>query len=229
VSTGRTGRTCREELQIPLNSAIGLDPANVPAASAPARGLGALLRESLVVLTRDPAFGAAVRAVAAPEHDLVFVGAETDLASHLMSDAAGVVVLDTAATVSPISQLSQGLKAQFPDLVLVVAGGAAEQSALSAQVTSGEVYRFLHKPASEQRMRLFIDAAWRRRRRRVRGRDGYAAAAHQTREAAATAAWLAGHGGSPGRSYRRDRRLADGPAHAGARCGTPVRRRTAAI
>jgi len=47
--------------------------------------------------------------------------------------------------------------------VLVVAGGAAEQAALSAQVTSGEVYRFLHKPASEQRMRLFIDAAWRRR------------------------------------------------------------------
>ena len=157
------GRTFLEELQIPLNSAIGLDSANVPAASAPARGLGALLRETLVVLTRDPAFAAAVRAVAAPEHDLVFVGAETDLASHLMSDAAGVVVLDTAATVSPISQLSQGLKAQFPDLVLVVAGGAAEQSALSAQVTSGDVYRFLHKPASEQRMRLFIDAAWRRR------------------------------------------------------------------
>ena len=157
------GQACLEELQIPLNSAIGLDPANVPVASAPARGLGALLRESLVVLTRDPAFGAAVRAVAAPEHDLVIVGAETDLASHLMSDAAGVVVLDTAATVSPISQLSQGLKTQFPDLVLVVAGGAAEQAALSAQVTSGEVYRFLHKPASEQRMRLFIDAAWRRR------------------------------------------------------------------
>ena len=157
------GQACLEELQIPLNSAIGLDPANVPVASAPARGLGALLRESLLVLTRDPAFGAAVRAVAAPEHDLVIVGAETDLASHLMSDAAGVVVLDTAATVSPISQLSQGLKTQFPDLVLVVAGGAAEQAALSAQVTSGEVYRFLHKPASEQRMRLFIDAAWRRR------------------------------------------------------------------
>jgi periplasmic protein TonB len=156
-------RTCLEELQIPLNSAIGLDPASVPAASAPASGLGALLRDSLVVLTRDPAFGAAVRAVAAPEHDLVFVGAETDLASHLIADAAGVVVLDTAATVSSISELSRDLKAQFPDLVLVVAGGAAEQAALSAQVTSGDVYRFLHKPASEQRMRLFIDAAWRRR------------------------------------------------------------------
>jgi len=152
-----------EELQIPLNSAIGVNPADVPAVSAPARALGTLLRETLVVLTRDPVFAAAVRAVATSEHDLVVVGAEADLANRLMSGSVGVVVLDTAATISSIAPLSQGLKAQFPDLILVVAGGAAEQAALSAQVTSGDVYRFLHKPASEQRLRLFIDAAWRRR------------------------------------------------------------------
>jgi len=73
------------------------------------------------------------------------------------------VVLDTAAVQGAIAPLTQGLKAQFPDVVLIVAGGAYEQAALSAQVTSGAVYRFLHKPASEQRIRLFIDAAWRRR------------------------------------------------------------------
>jgi protein TonB len=140
-----------------------VNPADVPAVSAPARALGAVLRETLVVLTRDPVFAAAVRAVAPSEHDLVVVGAEADLATRLMSGSVGVVVLDTAATISSIAPLSQGLKAQFPDLVLVVAGGAAEQAALSAQVTSGDVYRFLHKPASEQRLRLFIDAAWRRR------------------------------------------------------------------
>ena len=81
-----------------------------------------------------------------------------------MGDAAGVVVLDTAAVVSAIAQLTQSLKAQFPDVVLIVAGGAYEQAGLAEQVTSGAVYRFLHKPASEQRIRLFIDAAWRRRR-----------------------------------------------------------------
>jgi protein TonB len=157
-------KPCLEELQIPLNSAIGVNPADVPVVSAAAaRALGAVPRETLVVLTRDPVFAAAVRAVAPSEHDLVVVGAEADLGTHLMSGAAGVVVLDTAATISSIAPLSQSLKAQFPDLILVVAGGAAEQAALSAQVTSGDVYRFLHKPASEQRLRLFIDAAWRRR------------------------------------------------------------------
>src|SRR5206468_1569730 len=30
------------------------------------------------------------------------------------------------------------------------------------QITNGTVYRFLHKPVSEQRVKLFVDAAWRR-------------------------------------------------------------------
>jgi protein TonB len=115
------------------------------------------------VLTSDAALAAAVRAVTAPDHELFVVQAEADLATHLIGDAAGVVMLDTAAVVSAIAQLTQSLRAQFPDVVLIVAGGASEQAALTAQVTSGAVYRFLHKPASEQRIRLFIDAAWRRR------------------------------------------------------------------
>jgi protein TonB len=149
-----------EESQIPLNSAIGLDPTDVPEDFA--RALAPRARESLVVLTHDPALGAAVRAACGPERELFIVGAEADLAAHLISDCAGVIVIDTAATVSPIAQLTQDLKAQFPDLELIVAGGASE-AAQNARVASAALYRFLHKPASEQRIRLFIDAAWRRR------------------------------------------------------------------
>ena len=143
-----------------MNSAIDLDSSDAPDDFA--RGLRPRVRESLVVLTHDLALGAAVRAACAAERELFIVGAEADLATHLIGDCAGVVVIDTAATVSPIAQLTQSLKDQFPDLELIVAGGASE-AALNAQVTSGAVYRFLHKPASEQRIRLFIDAAWRRR------------------------------------------------------------------
>ena len=121
------------------------------------------VRESLVLLTQNASLATAVRAVTGSERELFIVQAEADLATHLMADAAGVVVLDTAAVVSAIAQLTQSLKAQFPDVVLIVAGGAYEQALVTAQVTSGAVYRFLHKPASEQRIRLFIDAAWRRR------------------------------------------------------------------
>jgi periplasmic protein TonB len=131
------------------------------------------VRESLVLLTHDASLTTAVRASTAQDRELFIVHAEGDLATHLMGGATGVVVLDIAAVATPIAQLTQGLKAQFPDVVLIVAGGAYEQAAVSAQITSGAVYRFLHKPASEQRIRLFIDAAWRRR-------DGEQASGHTT-------------------------------------------------
>jgi TonB family protein len=72
-------------------------------------------------------------------------------------------VIDTSATTSPIQKLTERLAAQFPELVIIVAGDSRDQAALSAQVTRGTVYRFLHKPASAQRVKLFVDAAWRRR------------------------------------------------------------------
>jgi TonB family protein len=117
--------------------------------------------ESLVVLTHDVELLQTLRAVAT-EHEISSVGAEADLAAHLLEDHAGVAVLDTAAVTSPIAQLAERLKSQFPDLVLVVAGHVPDQSSLASQITRGTVYRFLHKPVSEQRVRLFVNAAWRR-------------------------------------------------------------------
>lgn len=129
--------------------------------SAAVRDVVDLPPESLVVLTHDSDLLQTLRAVAT-EHEISTVGAESDLASHLLDDHAGVAVLDTAAVTSPIGQLADRLKAQFPDLVLVVAGQASDQSKLANHITRGTVYRFLHKPVSEQRVRLFVNAAWRR-------------------------------------------------------------------
>lgn len=118
-------------------------------------------RESLVVLTHDGELLHTLRAVAT-DHDISAVGAEADLAAHLLNDHAGVAVLDTDSVTTPINQLCDRLKSQFPDLVLVVAGRQEDQGLLTAQITRGTVYRFLHKPVSEQRVRLFVTAAWRR-------------------------------------------------------------------
>lgn len=119
------------------------------------------VRESLVVLTHDGELLHTLRAVAT-DHDISTVGAEADLAANLVNDHAGVAVLDTDSVTTPINQLCDRLKSQFPDLVLVVAGRQEDQGLLTAQITRGTVYRFLHKPVSEQRVRLFVTAAWRR-------------------------------------------------------------------
>ena len=46
--------------------------------------------------------------------------------------------------------------------MLIVVGTAEEQSKVASQITSGVVYRFLHRPVSAPRVRLFVEAALRR-------------------------------------------------------------------
>ncbi len=118
-------------------------------------------RESLIVLSTDSVLVETLQ-VLGHDHDIFTVGAESDLAAQLIAEHAGVAILDAASVTSPIEKLTDRLKTQFPDLVLIVAGGVDDQSALAAQITGGTVYRFLHKPVSEQRVRLFVEAAWRR-------------------------------------------------------------------
>ena len=115
--------------------------------------------ESLVVLTRDAAFAETLK-VLGPDHNIVTVDAESGLADELVGK--GVAIIDASAVATPIGRLTDKLESQFPDLVLIVAGNVSDQTALATQITNGTVYRFLHKPVSEQRVKLFVDAAWRR-------------------------------------------------------------------
>jgi TonB family protein len=131
-----------------------------PAGEAPVRF--ALAAKPLMALTRDEELLAALRNVSDPVHEVCVIGAELDLSTALMAHHAGVAVLDCDLIVSPLATLTARLHAQFPELVLIVAGGASEQGMLAAQITDGTVHRFLHKPVSEQRVRAFVESAWRR-------------------------------------------------------------------
>ena len=135
---------------------------------AAARALDAPIRfapggpRPLIALTKDAQLLATLRKVTEPAHQVWPANSELDLPTGLMGHHAGVALIDSAAIATPIATLTQRLHAQFPELVLIVAGNADEQSALATQITDGSVHRFLHKPLSEQRVRLFVEAAWRR-------------------------------------------------------------------
>jgi TonB family protein len=117
--------------------------------------------EGVIVLTRDEALVHTLRSLG-PEYNTFTVSTESELASHLLGESTGVAILDAGAVATPVDRISERLRAQFPELVLIVAGSVDDQSALATQITNGTVYRFLHKPVSEQRVKLFVDAAWRR-------------------------------------------------------------------
>jgi TonB family protein len=116
----------------------------------------------LLVLTQDAELLEVLRKVSDPANELCSADSEIDFSAQLLKHHAGIAVLDCAAIASPVEQLTQRLVAQFPDLVLIVSGGIEEQTVLSAQIADGSVHRFLHKPVSEQRVRLFVEAARRR-------------------------------------------------------------------
>jgi TonB family protein len=137
----------------------------LPDPPAPPAGLELLRIASakpLFVLSQDAQLVAALKKVTDPSHEVLQSSAEIDLSGALIAHHAGVAVIDCAALASPVATLTERLHAQFPELVLIVTGTADEQGQLAAHITDGTVHRFLHKPFSEQRVRLFVEAAWRR-------------------------------------------------------------------
>ena len=135
-----------------------------PAGLVPSPGAGRVA-ETLLLLTQDASLVEALSGVV-PSGGLAIVRDEIALASELMSGQAGVVFIDAgtgAAQAALTAQLTQRLHGQLPDVVFVVAGDGAAQNELAALITDGTVYRFVHKPVSAQRVKLFVDAAWRKR------------------------------------------------------------------
>ncbi|MBV9695351.1 MAG: TonB family protein [Gammaproteobacteria bacterium] len=145
-----------------MATSIAAHPSSTAAPSgAFAPGPFALAPAPLLVLAQDDKFLELIRRCS-EGRALRIAGSEIDFSAALLQDHNGVALLDCAALASAVEALTARIKAQFPELVLVVAGGSAEQAVLSAQIADGSVHRFLHKPLSEQRLRLFLDAAWRR-------------------------------------------------------------------
>jgi TonB family protein len=117
---------------------------------------------AIAAITQDRALIGLLRSVVDPSNDLILVSSEAELTPHLNSRRVSVAMLDSMFIEGDLGAMSERMRATWPDLVLVVVGTAEEQTKVAAQITSGVVYRFLHRPVSAPRVRLFVDAALRR-------------------------------------------------------------------
>jgi protein TonB len=70
-----------------------------------------------------------------------------------------VALIDASALDIPIEGAVDAITTQFPDLRLMIAGHSAEQNVLARRIADQSVFRFVHKPASPQRLKLFLEAA----------------------------------------------------------------------
>lgn len=113
----------------------------------------------VVAMTRDGALVRALEELAATGFDICVVEDAESLCDELLQSHSSTALVDAAATSAPVEGFVDALATQFPDLRLLVAGQSAEQNLLATRIASGRVLRFVHKPASAQRLKLMIDAS----------------------------------------------------------------------
>jgi protein TonB len=116
----------------------------------------------ILALTPDSDLLAVLEDAAGRQLEIWHATAREQTSELLLSGKVGVIVIDTLATGADCAAFCDQLREQFPDVVLVVAGTTSDQTELVKYITSGDVYRFLHKPVSPPRARNAIDAAIRR-------------------------------------------------------------------
>jgi protein TonB len=113
----------------------------------------------LIAMTRDPALIHALQELAGGELTILLVEDLRRLADELVQHGTAVALLDAQSLGVPADAAVDAVKNQFPDVRLMVAGQATEQNLLATRISDQRVFRFVHKPASPQRLRLFLEAA----------------------------------------------------------------------
>ncbi len=133
----------------------------------------------LVVLTADEIFLQTLREAVGGSRRLWHVPSSHKVSDLLIAGGVGILVLDAQALNGTPNLFIAEIKRQFPDLIVVVAGSREAETALARAISDGTVYRFIHKPMSPGRARLFADAAVRKHAERRKRGDGAVPAARK--------------------------------------------------
>ncbi|MBS0614393.1 MAG: energy transducer TonB [Proteobacteria bacterium] len=133
-----------------------------PVASGPSSPNSAHEIVELVVLTAEEHFLATMREAVGGATRLWHVSAPDKVSDLLLAGEVGILVLDGATLPGSNANFIDQLKRQFPELVILFAGTREDETRLTSLISNGAVYRFIHKPLSSARARLFVQAAVRK-------------------------------------------------------------------
>lgn len=131
------------------------------AATAASGPFASLATTQVACVTADATLVDALRA-AAPSIETATATTPFELADLLLSGACGVLVMDLAELGNSATTVIHHLAHQFPDVPIIGIGTRHEEAEVAGLISTGEVYRFLHRPLSAARARTFVEAALRR-------------------------------------------------------------------
>jgi protein TonB len=148
-------------------------PAPAPAAQAASTGAtgthaalpqpgGRTHGANVVILSADPVLIDLLRDAVAGHHRVWRADDATHAADLMVASGNAVLLIDAALADHDTKTLVNQVHQQFPDLAIIVAGRRDDEHELAPLVSEGVIFRFLHKPASAERIRNFVDATQRR-------------------------------------------------------------------
>jgi DNA-binding NarL/FixJ family response regulator len=116
----------------------------------------------VVVLSSDMGLLEVLRDAAGSEHALWDAPSADSAVDHLVGGRCDVLIADLGSLHGDPAGLIVRLQAQFPELIVMATGRREEEGSLATLISSGRIYRFLHKPVSPPRATQFLNAATRR-------------------------------------------------------------------
>lgn len=116
----------------------------------------------VVVLTADGGLLATLRDASSAEQAIWHAPSPDAAVDLLIGGRCAVLIADLGALRGDAAAFFDRLHAQFPELVLLATGRREEEGAVASLISSGLIYRLLHKPVSPARAGLFLAAATRR-------------------------------------------------------------------
>lgn len=116
----------------------------------------------VVVLSNDEKLLSTLREASSHHHALWHAASPDAAIELLVGGRCGILIADLALLRNDTLNLLERLQAQFPELIVLATGRADEEVAVASAISSGGIYRFLHKPVSPARASLFLGTATRR-------------------------------------------------------------------
>lgn len=146
----------------PRATASAAAPASASANAPAGPGASANGCANVIVLAADPILIDLLRDSLSGTHRVWRADDATHAADLLVAAGNAVLLVDASLADHDTRGLVTEVHKQFPELPIIVAGRRDDEAQLAPLVSSGAIFRFLHKPASAERIRNFVDATQRR-------------------------------------------------------------------
>ncbi len=154
-----SGVPSRRDLNAVIIDYSNVDEPTIPSGAAPARQTGA----NIILLSADPALIELLRDSLAGNHRVWRADDSIHAADLMVTAGNAVLLVDCSLADQDTHKLVTQIHQQFPDLPIIVAGRREDEAGLAELISQGVIFRFLHKPASAERIRNFVEATQRRK------------------------------------------------------------------